>query len=245
MIDISIYTPVYNGAKFAKRCIDSVLSQNFNGTWEWIIVDDGSTDDTLKVIEEYNDERIKLIHSEHVGIVDASNLALDNCNGKYCARIDIDDVMLPNRLQLQYDFMENNPEYGFVCGKAKIIDDKHPNVFTEYLSPNNHEVSKQALLHSTPIVHSTIMFRNDLNLRYDKEWEWAEDTALYLKYVSNGGRIFCLNAYVSEWHSHKDQTSKSQEKDSQGIRNKLKRYYFFKDFKKVDINLFKHIKKGS
>ena len=100
-MDISVCMPVYNGEKFIKRCIDSVLSQEFSGTFEFIIVDDGSEDNTVDLIEEYKDERIKLFKCEHKGIVDASNYGLERCVGKYIARMDADDVMLSNSLQVR------------------------------------------------------------------------------------------------------------------------------------------------
>lgn len=223
MIDISIFTPVYNCGEFIKRCIDSVLTQEFNGTWEWIIVDDGSTDNTVELIKEYNDERIKLIECEHRGIVDASNEALRNCAGKYCARIDGDDVMLPNRLQIQYDFMETHEEYGLTCGMSNIVP-ASPIKKTRGIKYGG-EITKQMLLHTYPTTHSTVMFRNELNLRYDKEWEWAEDTALYLEFITNGGRIYCLPDFLADWYVSKNQICNRLSRDTNIMRFKLKMHY--------------------
>lgn len=225
MVDISIFTPVYNCGEYIKRCIDSVLSQEFNGTWEWIIVDDGSIDNTVELIKEYNDERIKLIECEHRGIVDASNEALNHCNGKYCARIDGDDVMLPNRLQAQYDFMESHEEYGFTCGMSNIITNTKFSFERTRGIHGGGEISMKMLLMTYPITHSTIMFKNELNLRYAKEWEWAEDTALYLDYVYNGGKIYCLGDFLAEWHVHNGQICNRLKKESDVARFKLKMHY--------------------
>lgn len=224
MIDISIYTPVYNGSEFIKRCIDSVLSQEFSGTWEWIIVDDGSTDDTVELIKSYNDDRIKVIECEHKGIVDASNTALDNCQGKYCARIDADDEMMPNRLQVQFDFMEQNPQYGITCGLSNVISTPRNTV----RGMKDMEITAFMLTTNYPITHSTIMLRNDLNLRYDKEWEWAEDVALYLQYVTNGGHIWSIGEYFANWYTHNGQICSALKSESDRVRYKLQRFYFNK-----------------
>lgn len=230
MIDISIYTPVYNGGAFIKRCIDSVLSQEFSGTWEWIIVDDGSTDNTVELIKSYNDDRIKVIECEHRGIVDASNTALDNCQGKYCARIDADDEMMPNRLQTQFDFMEQNKQYGITCGKAQIIFSKSVNK-TKYCG----EVFFQTLLDKCPIVHSTIMMLNSLKLRYDKKWEYAEDNELWMRFTYNGGKIYLIDKTLSKWYQHNGQITTSKRFISLNTLRKVKWYYLRKKYENKPI----------
>lgn len=187
-MDISVYMPVYNGAKTIRRCIDSVLSQEFNGEWEFIIVDDGSEDETVMLIKDYDDPRIKLFERPHLQIVEASNFALEQCTGKYCARIDSDDVMAPNRLQIQFDFMEANPEFGLTCGVTNRISNGH----TSFIKLEGKEIKKSDLFLYYPVTHSSVMFRRDLGLKYDKEYEWAEDLNLYFEFLENGGRIYRL-----------------------------------------------------
>lgn len=233
MIDISIYTPVYNGGEFIKRCIDSVLSQEFSGTWEWIIVDDGSTDDTVELIKSYNDDRIKVIECEHKGIVDASNTALDNCQGKYCARIDADDEMMPNRLQVQFDFMEQNPQYGITCGKAKMVLKKHE-IETRIVGELTHNV----ILKRYPITHSTVMLRNDLNLRYDKEWEYAEDNELWMRYTQDGQTIFLIDSLFCTWYKNPQSITTAKSEEARKKLHRLKWHYRAKK-SNIHFNLFK------
>ena len=91
--------PVYNGEKYLKECIDSVLNQTFTD-FEFIIIDDGSTDNTESIIKSYTDDRIIYIKKKHDGISEALNLGIRRAIGLYIARMDADDIMYPNRLEL-------------------------------------------------------------------------------------------------------------------------------------------------
>lgn len=226
MIDISIYTPVYNGGTFITRCIDSVLSQEFNGTWEWIIVDDGSTDNTVELIKSYNDDRIKVIECEHRGIVDASNTALDNCQGKYCARIDADDEMMPNRLQTQFDFMEQNKQYGITCGLSYLVDGES-NIKQGL---KDKEVTLPMFKLNYPITHSTVMMRSELGLRYSKKYEWAEDLEFYVRYLTEGGKIFSIGALFAKWYTHPHQICQSKRDIAHKMMKAVREDYFGKLF---------------
>lgn len=236
-MDISVYMPVYNGAKTIRRCIDSVLSQEFNGEWEFIIVDDGSEDETVMLIKDYDDPRIKLFERPHLQIVEASNFALEQCTGKYCARIDSDDVMLPGRLQKQYDFMEAHPEFGLTCGDVTVVYPTH----RAEMKNNGTEIMMNDIIRRHPIVHSTVMFRSELGLRYEKEYEWAEDLHLYLEFIANGGRIFSLPEFLCDTYKHKMQATSVHKLETtlRAIKTKMKhlssnspQVSFFKNLKK-------------
>lgn len=110
---ISVVMPVYNGEKYLRECIDSVLAQTFTD-FEFIIVDDGSTDSTESIIKSYTDDRVVYIKKEHNGISEALNLGIRRAIGLYIARMDADDMMYPNRLEVQYKFMCEHPEYDMI-----------------------------------------------------------------------------------------------------------------------------------
>lgn len=101
---VSVCMPVYNASRYLRECIDSVLSQTF-ADFEFLIADDGSDDDSAAIVESYADPRIRLIRREH-GYIASLNCLLDEARGRYIARMDADDVMLPDRLRLQFDYME-------------------------------------------------------------------------------------------------------------------------------------------
>lgn len=238
-MDISVYMPVYNGEKYIKRCLDSVLSQEFSGSFEFIIVDDGSEDNTTKIIEEYNDERIKLFKQPHLGIVDASNFGLDQCTGKYIARMDCDDVMLPNSLQLRYDFLESHPEYGVCSGDALIINE--PFRFLK-LDGMEFEVKIARLFQYFPFTHSCIMYRSELNLRYDKDYEWGEDTELYFRMLYNGIRAYSLKETLCEYYVNKDAVSSRLAGENLRQVKRVKTEYFKKVFMDKPFSLFNNKK---
>ncbi len=106
---ISVVMSVYNGGEFLREAIDSILDQTYT-QFEFIIVDDGSTDNSINVIESYKDPRIVLIRQVNKGLVVALNVGLRKAQGKYIARMDADDISIKNRLEIQLRFMESNPE---------------------------------------------------------------------------------------------------------------------------------------
>ena len=116
---ISVVIPVYNREKYIKECIDSVLNQTYQN-FEIIIVDDGSTDKTVEIIESINDERIKLFKNNHLGVSEATNFAFKQINGEYIALLDSDDTMISDRLEYQFNYMENNQNIDVIVGELKF-----------------------------------------------------------------------------------------------------------------------------
>lgn len=105
---ISVIIPVYNASALIDRCLDSVLSQNGEYELEVICIDDGSTDDSVAIIERRNDSRIKLLRQENAGPASARNRGIEVATGKYLAFIDADDYWLPNFLSATVNFLESN-----------------------------------------------------------------------------------------------------------------------------------------
>src|SRR4051812_44490454 len=100
---VTVLMPAYNADKYIEDGISSVLSQTFTN-FELLIINDGSTDNTLKVIESIRDKRIVVISQENKGVSAALNLGLAHARAPYIARFDADDICLPNRLKVQYEF---------------------------------------------------------------------------------------------------------------------------------------------
>lgn len=184
---LSILMPVWNREEFIKECIDSILAQTYKD-WELIIVDDGSTDNTINIIKSYNDNRIKIYSQSHLGIVDALNFGLSKCTGDYIARMDSDDIMLPNRLREQVKFLDTHPEYTMIVGRAG-------NTMKDFeRGYKGFEVSINRLIPFNCICHPTVMFRKEdlenKKLIYRKEFEWIEDLDLWIRMIKSGLRIF-------------------------------------------------------
>ena len=117
--------PVYNGERYLREAIDSILNQTFKD-FEFLIINDGSTDLSVEIIESYADKRISLAHNgQNLGLITTLNRGFDLACGEYIARMDCDDISLPDRLEKQVVFMDNHPEIG-ICGSwvSAISDEK-------------------------------------------------------------------------------------------------------------------------
>jgi len=157
--EISVILPVYNGGKYLKESIDSILNQTFNN-YELIIVNDGSTDESLDIIISYKDERIKLINQKNTGLSKALNNGIKLAIGKYIARMDHDDISYPERLKKQFEFMENHSEYVAIGTWANYISKDGEFLFT-WKPPCKSEDLKKGLPNICPFVHSSVMMRTD------------------------------------------------------------------------------------
>jgi glycosyltransferase involved in cell wall biosynthesis len=136
---VSIISPAYNHGKFISDCIESVLAQTYPN-WEMIIIDDGSTDSTFAIANEYSskDNRIKAFTQKNIGIFrlgESYNFALTKCSGKYVAVLECDDVWLPEKLRIQVDVLEQKPECVLSWGKAYLSSVDLS--YNYYLAPRN------------------------------------------------------------------------------------------------------------
>lgn len=153
-VDISVVMPVYNGEKFLKEAIDSVLAQTFEN-YEFIIADDGSTDNTPQIITSYTDKRIKYIRCEH-DYIQTLNTAMKMAKASLIARFDADDRMVPQRLQVQRDFLMANPTID-VCGSwFQTFGEGEPYICKTIRNPEDIKI---ALLTTNPVAHPTVMLR--------------------------------------------------------------------------------------
>lgn len=154
--EISVILPVYNGEKYLREAIDSILNQTFIN-YEFIIVNDGSMDKSLDIIRSYKYEQIKLINQKNTGLAKALNNGIKLAKGRYIARMDQDDVSATGRLQMQFDFLENNPECVVVGSNAKLIDMNGNYLYTSSQALSCYDIKK--ILPSSPFFHSSTMFR--------------------------------------------------------------------------------------
>ncbi len=173
---LTVVMPVYNGEKYLREAIDSTLNQSFTD-FEFIIINDGSTDSSLEIIKSYADERIKLINNSiNQGIPYSRNLGLQLAKGEFLTWTDCDDINLPNRFEAQVCFLRNNDEYG-VCGTwIKRIGEIKEVIFKAYKNP---ELLKATLLFKPSIPNATAMLRlskiKKFNLLYNTNLPIAED----------------------------------------------------------------------
>ncbi len=153
---ISVIMSVKNGQPYIAETIASVLNQSFSD-FEFIIMDDGSTDDTTAVAGGFKDERIRLLEQKNTGVAKAKNRAIAASSGKYIAIIDADDLWLPDKLQHQFAFMEKHPDYVAIGGYADIIDKDGHYLYTE-MKPVKDEEIRRHQDRRNPWTHSAVLF---------------------------------------------------------------------------------------
>ena len=154
---VSVLLPVYNGAGFLQGGIESILSQSYRNI-ELIIINDGSSDDSAKIISKFKDPRIRVYHQENQGLSATLNRSINLAKGEYLARQDQDDLSLTERLEKQVSFLDAHPSCGMVGGWAEIWVG---NVKSERVHQHPTESShlKYDLLFDNPFVHSSVMLR--------------------------------------------------------------------------------------
>ena len=169
---VSVIMPTYNAERYIREAIESIISQTYSN-WELLIVDDGSTDSTRKIIEEYvkADDRVRLIEGKRKGIGGALNLGMEMAEGNYIARMDADDISLPMRLEKQVEFMEGHKEVG-VCATQFKEYAFHKAQQKNMCDTFTDQDIKARLIFSNALGHPTIMFRKKV---FDDGWRYAEN----------------------------------------------------------------------
>lgn len=201
--------PVYNTAAYLKECIDSILSQSFVD-FELLIGDDGSTDGSADIVSSYSDSRIHLFKFPH-DYIGTLNALLDKAKGKYIARMDADDVMCPNRLAIQYEYMEAHPNVDLLGGRMSAFRES-PNKTLHDLYVKDGRVTLSDMIDGCCICHPTIMFRaSTINsperIRYNKEMVYAEDYDLWVRLLSCGKKIYNLPEILAYYRLHNSQVT--------------------------------------
>jgi glycosyltransferase involved in cell wall biosynthesis len=220
---------VFNAEKYIEESIQSVLNQTYNN-FEFIIINDGSKDNSLKIIKKFlsKDDRIILIDRENKGLVASLNEGILKSNGNFIARMDADDVCLPNRFEEQLNFMNNNSDVG-VCGSwIELFGDDFKTKIWKL--PCNDERLKAELLFSSCFAHPSVMIRKnvllDNDILYDESYIHAEDFELWIRlsditYFANINKVLLKYRMVKDSVSHKaDLESKSRFDIFQKIFNK-------------------------
>ncbi|MDQ3392690.1 MAG: glycosyltransferase [Bacteroidota bacterium] len=220
---VTVLMPVYNGEKYLREAIDSVLCQTYK-EFEFLIINDGSSDGSLDIINSYNDPRIRLISNEkNIQLIATLNLGLKLAKGKYIARMDCDDVSYPERLQEQVNFMDTNPEIG-ISGTWYIRSDN--NQLNQ--RPVSHEEIKVFLIKGAAILHPTAIFRKELfdkhQLRFKSEYIHAEDYELWVR-ASALFKLANIPKPLLQYRKHPKQVSQSYSKEQKETTRKIMTYH--------------------
>lgn len=185
---ITVLMPAYNAARYIGEAIASVLQQTFTD-FELLIVNDGSTDETLNVINGFKDERIVVISQTNRGVADALNAGLKYARAPYIARFDADDICYPYRLEKQIRFLQDNPGYILVGSEAKYILENGDFLFDFHCIAYSHEQIMDKLYFYCPFVHPTVMYRKDAVIQaggYPTHAHNFEDYLLWTRLAGTG-----------------------------------------------------------
>jgi len=207
MPKVSVLMPVYNAQQFLAEAIDSIIQQCFED-WELIIIDDGSTDTSASIINQYKDNRIYCLkNEENLGLIKTLNRGVNYCNGEYIARMDADDIAMRDRLKLQVEFMDTHPQY-VMCGSNALVINNENEVTGKIKNLTNNYYLQVNLLFSVPFIHPSMIIRREalLENRYDEDYLHVEDYELWCR-LSQKGKIANLSQYLLHYRWHNTNVS--------------------------------------
>ncbi|MBR3627772.1 MAG: glycosyltransferase [Elusimicrobia bacterium] len=180
---ISVMMPTYNNGKYIKQAIESIYAQNYNNM-EIIVVDDGSTDNTREILNQYKD--VKYFYIEHKGISVARNMALEKSKGEYIAFLDSDDYWLPNKLNTQMQYFKDHPD-------CQIVFTKYENIFeNEELKKNKRAMHEKAIEDTFKQYLPSTVLKKELFDKYgafDEKFSGIEDAEFIYRISMKGINI--------------------------------------------------------
>ncbi len=212
---VSVVMPVYNAAPYLTTAINSIQQQIVTN-WELIIVDDGSTDDSVKIAQEFEaqDGRIKLFQQPHSGVSTTANFALSKARAPYIARMDADDIAFPNRLDRQLTYLQQHPETVAVGAQCVLINGQGETIGQKTF-PTIFEELKQMMFYYYPLQQPTLMVNSQL-LPADFKWyapglQAAEEHELLFKLLQFG-QVVNLPDFLLFYRLHAHNVTKLQPK---------------------------------
>jgi len=231
---ISVVLPVYNGESYLAEAIESILTQTFKD-FELIMIDDGSTDGSLAILRSFEarDARIRLISRENRNLATTLNDSIDLVRGVWIARMDQDDIALPYRFEKQLQWLEQTN--ADICGSwVRRFGTSDKRLVRLY---QNDEEIKMQMLFANPFAHPSVMMRSELakQLRYDKEWEQAEDYDLWERAAEAGWKMTNVPEVLLLYRMHESQISTATKKMHQ-LRQQIRRRYWLSFFSTLQIN---------
>lgn len=238
---VSVLMPMWNAARTVHRAVDSLLAQTFVD-FELVVVDDGSTDDSVDIVSGVNDPRVRLVKSTHGGVAAALNTGLVHCRAPVVARMDADDCCVPERLAVQYQALST---CDIVCSRVELESDNASIAcgMARYVAWQNRLLSHEAMYLEryieSPLVHPTIMARRawyEAGYRTDGV---PEDYALFLRWFAAGARFYKCEQPLVQWFDHGARATRTQVTYSKDSHRSLKVEWLMADLLRSDSSVSK------
>ena len=179
---VSVIMSAYNAEQFLHQCVESILDQSFSD-FEFLVVNDGSSDATQNILESFDDERLKVTYQENQGLTTTLNTLLGQCRGKYIARQDADDYSLPDRLQRQVAFLEKYVDIALIGTGTVQVD--HSNAQIHRFIPETKPITlSQQLVEVNPFTHGSWMVKSSVMQElggYREAFRFSQDYDLLLR----------------------------------------------------------------
>lgn len=240
---VTIFMAVYNGEKYIRQAIDSALEQSFRD-FELLVIDDGSTDNSMAIVKAYSDKRIRVLQNEtNLGLFLTRNKGVQEARGQYFATLDCDDIAPAERLETQLKYFRDNPGCVMCGGRIKYIDQQSAYIGKFAALRGDEDFLKSLLLFTNIFSNSTTMI--DINvlreLQYRKGYEPAEDFDLFER-VAAAHKVGFINQFLSYYRVHdsnistiKSENRKKAEREI--IERQLERYGFECNNDNLDLHL--------
>jgi len=215
---VSVIMSVFNGEKYLKESVESILCQTYED-FEFIIINDGSTDSSDEIIGRIKDTRIKYIKHENYGVAKSINNAIPEVKGKYIARFDSDDISYPERLEKEVAFLEENKNCVIVGSNADIIDKDGVYLYTSKMPVKNSEI-KETVAKLAPFFQSSVMFHTGTFIEcggyFEKVRQYGEDFILWNK-LAKYGDLYNIEEPLIKYRLAPSATTNRNKKTTQKI----------------------------
>ena len=236
---ISVVMSVYNEEKFLDESIQSILNQTFKD-FEFIIMNNNSEDNSLNIMKSYKDKRIKIINNKkNLGAINSVNKGFKIAKGEYIAFFCGDDVSHPKRLEIEFNYLENNP-YIFLVGSSAVYINENGKEIRRFRKYNNYKMLAWRLRKSCSIIFPSIMFRNE-NVSLDPN-VLVDDHNLYFNLLKRGKNLTNLPDFLIKYRVHAGSASVyDREKYGGGVDKVLGKFKELEDntsfFNKINYSI--------
>ncbi len=225
---VSVIMPVYNGEKFLREAIDSILQQSFTD-FELLLINDGSSDGSEKIILSYTDPRIKyILNSKNIGLIATLNTGIQESSGEYLARMDADDISLPQRFEKQVEFLDTNLDVAVLATKVQQINeaDAPQGFWKEDVETTSQAEIKKTMPILNCIAHPSVMMRKTVieKFGYNTSLKFSEDWGLWLSLLSANYKIAKLDEILLRYRIHSSSTT--IQVNAKGVEKKILQFKF-------------------